>query len=94
MIASDIVEYSHKFLWGAYFRTGITVYGSDVSNAGFGFGIVMMSEVPGQEIIDTMHSGYGNVKGIVQRFGRQGFLLEKRFGQRHYGLCDWQDGKT
>jgi hypothetical protein len=65
MISSDIVEYSHKFLRGADFRTGIPVDGANAANNGFGFSIIKMPTVPGQEIIDTMDSRYGNVKGVV-----------------------------
>jgi len=65
MISSDIVEYSHKFLRGADFGAGIPVHGADTANDRFGFSIVKMPTVPGQEIIDTMDSRYGNVKGVI-----------------------------
>jgi hypothetical protein len=65
MISSDIVEYSHKFLRGTDFGTGIPVHGADAANDGFGFSIVKMPTVPGQEIIDTLDSRYGNVKGVI-----------------------------
>jgi hypothetical protein len=65
MISSDIVEYSHKFLRGADFGAGIPVYGANAANNGFGFRIIKMPTVPGQEIIDTMDSRYGNVKGVI-----------------------------
>lgn len=88
MTSSGIIEYSHQFLRGADFRAGIPARGADASNDGLGFGIVEMSEVPGQKIIDTMHSGYGNVQSIIQSLGRKGFSFKKHLGQSRHGLCD------
>jgi hypothetical protein len=88
MISSGIFEYSHKFLRGTNFRAAIPVCDTDASNDGFGFGIIKMAKVPGQEIIDAMYSGYGNVKRVIQGLDRDGASLEKRFGQYHYILCD------
>jgi len=65
MISSDIVKYSHKFLRGADFGAGIPVYGADAPNHGFGFSIIKMPAVPGQEIIDPMDGRYGNVEGVI-----------------------------
>jgi hypothetical protein len=65
MISSDIVEYSHKFLRGTDFGAGIPVYGANAANNGFGFSIIKMPTVPDQEIIDTMDSRYGNMKGVI-----------------------------
>jgi hypothetical protein len=65
MISSDIVEYSHKFLRGKDFEASIPVHGADATNDRFGFSMVQMPTVPGQEIIDTMDSRYGNVKGVI-----------------------------
>ena len=46
------------------------MYGADASYDRFGFGVIEMPVVPRQKIIDTMHSGHGNVKGVVQGLGR------------------------
>jgi len=70
MISSDIVEYSHKLLRGADFGAGIPVYGADAAHDGFGFSIIKMPAVPGQEIIDTMDSRDGNVEGVIIAVGR------------------------
>ena len=70
MISSVIVKPSHKLLGRTDFRTDIAVYGADGPYDGFGFGIIEMPIVPRQKIVDTVHSGYGNVKGVVQGLGR------------------------
>ena len=94
MTSSGIIEYSHQFLRGADFRAGIPASGTDASNDGPGFGIVEMSEVPGQKIIDTVHGGYSNMQSIIQSLGREGFPLEKRLGQSRHGLRDRKYGHT
>jgi hypothetical protein len=65
MISSDIVEYSHQFLRGADFGAGIPMYGADAASDGFGFSIVKMPTIPGQERIDTVDSRYDNMKGVI-----------------------------
>ena len=94
MISSDIVKCSRKFLRGADFGADMPVYGTDAPHDGFGFGIIKMPTVPGQEIIGAMDGGYGKMKRIIQGLGRKGPPLEKRFGQRDDGFRDWQYGNT
>ncbi len=72
----------------------MTVQDANSAHDGFGFGIIEMPEVPGQEIIDSMHGGYGNMKGVVQGIGWKRSSLKKRFGQPNYCLCDRQYGNT
>ena len=64
--------------------------GTNFSNEGFGLGIVKMAKIPGQKIIDTMHSGYRNVQSVIQSLGRKGSLPEKCHGQFHHGLRHWK----
>ena len=94
MISSDIFEYPHEFLRGAYFSAGVSLSGADASNDRLGFGIIKMSEVPSQKIVDIMHGGYCNMQSIIQRLGPKGSPLEKSLGQPHHSLRDWKYGHT
>ncbi len=67
------------------------MYGANAPYDRFGFGIIEMSIVPRQKIVNTMHGRHGNMQGIVEGFGRQCSFLEKRFGEPNDGLGGRQD---
>ena len=94
IISSDILSYSHQFLRRAYFRHGILMQVANSSHDRLGFGVVKMPAIPRQQVVDSMHRGYGKMNGIILCSGRYRPRLQQRLGKRYDWIVDHQYRNT